>query len=372
MRAGAHRRAGGGRAPLPGLDRDLVPEPRRRRATPTPRSTSRSRRCAATPPRAPARYGLYFETRPGRRRHQRPRQGLRHGDPRVAQVRLRARAEARGGGGAGARRPAGRAVGPPQRRGRLHRPRGVPHPRAAGALLPRGHRDGQAARADHRPRRLLDAPHGGRSRRPRLVPRPHHAGEPRLPDGAADQERPDAQLPHHRVPGPRADPRAVRLQGGRPDVGVLPGAGRDRRRRTADRALRAPDAGSTSSTGGARAMRAPTRRSSPRRSRRWRRVRERGVELAVGHGERALGPRARARSQDPPPLRRLEAVHLGRAARRLRRRAARRGRGAHAVERPHRLHPPPADRREARRARRRRGRDACAIAARGRAGTCSS
>ena len=60
-------------------------------------------------------------------------------------------------------------------------------------VLPRRHRDGQAARADDRPRHLLDAAHGRHARRPRLVHRAGHAGEPRVPDGAADQERSDAR-----------------------------------------------------------------------------------------------------------------------------------------------------------------------------------
>ena len=180
----------------------------------------------------------------------------------------------------------GRAVGPPQRRRRLHRPRGVPQSRAARALLSRGHRDGQAPRSDHRSRRLLDAAHGGRPRRPRLVPRSHHAGEPRLPDGAADQERPHAQLPHHRVPGPRPHPRAVRLQGRRPHVGVLPGAGRDRRARAGRPRTSASRAGSISSTGGAAATRAPDTEILAEAKQAMARVRERGVELAVGHGEK--------------------------------------------------------------------------------------
>ena len=71
--------------------------------------------------------------RPGRRRDQRPRQGLRHGDPRVAQVRLRAGAAGRSRAGARGGRRAGQAVGSPERRRRLHRTRGLPHEDAARA-----------------------------------------------------------------------------------------------------------------------------------------------------------------------------------------------------------------------------------------------
>ena len=58
-----------------------------------------------------------------------------------------------------------------------------------------------------------------------------------------DQERSDAVVPDDRVSGSRPGARAIRLQGRRPDVGVLPEARRHRRRRPADRALRRPALG---------------------------------------------------------------------------------------------------------------------------------
>ena len=100
--------------------------------------------------------------RAGGRLHQRARPWLRHGAARVAQVRLRASPEARGGRSAAARGRETGAVGASQRRRRLHRPGGLPDARATGAVLPGRHRDGQAARAVHRARRLLDAAHGRR------------------------------------------------------------------------------------------------------------------------------------------------------------------------------------------------------------------
>ena len=54
----------------------------------------------------------------------------------------------------------------------------------------------------------------------------------------AHPERSDALVSDDGVPGSRSRARAVRLQGGRPDVGVLPQARRHRRRRPANGALR--------------------------------------------------------------------------------------------------------------------------------------
>ena len=106
LRAGPHRRAGRGRTPLPRL------APRSgSRASPavddanTTFDISVEKMLGA---RRHARRTLrpLLRDRPGRRLHQRPRPGLRHGDARGAQVRLRARAAARGRRGAAARRAA--------------------------------------------------------------------------------------------------------------------------------------------------------------------------------------------------------------------------------------------------------------------------
>ena len=183
-------------------------------------------------------------------------------------------------------------------------------------VLPRGHRDGQAARADHRPRHLLDAAHGRDARRPRLVHRAGDAGQPRLPDGAADQERSDAVVPDDGVSGPRPGARAVRLQGRRSDVGVLPAARRHRRRRQADRALRRSDVG-VPAVPARRARRAAGRRD-PGRGRRdaSRACAAAASSLPSGHG-------AKPSDMDPAldrQVRRLyedaKLVHLRRASRR--------------------------------------------------------
>ena len=179
LRAVPHRRAGRGGAACSPAPPALVPEPRRhrgrqpdlrrhhredagprgRRAPASTASTSRRAR-APTAPTATAMASTWWCTS---RASTASRARSRSAWP---QAQL----------GAGRRR---RPLGAPQRRGRLHRPRGVPHPRAARALLPRGHRHGQAARADHRPGRLLHAAHGRVAGRPGLVPGADHAGQPR-------------------------------------------------------------------------------------------------------------------------------------------------------------------------------------------------
>ncbi len=184
-----------------------------------------------------------LRNRAGRRRDQRPRQRLRHGDPRVAQVRVRPRAQGRGRRRARRRGTRRGALGARERCRRLHRPGGVPHEGTARARLPRRHGDGKAARADHRVGHLFHAAHGRHARRSRLVHRAGDAREPGIPHGAAYPERSDAVVSHHRVPGSRPRARAVRLQGERRDVGVLRAAGRHRRPRPADQPLRGSDVG---------------------------------------------------------------------------------------------------------------------------------
>src|SRR6185295_1351752 len=207
------------------VDRLVVPESRRRRRC---QRRVRHQRREDAPARGEADRALRPVLRdgPGGRWDQRPRQGLRHGDPRVAQVRLCARAASRGRGGALEGRRDREGMGSPERCRRFHRTRGLPHEDAARTRLPRRHRDGQASRPDDRTRHLLHAAHGGDARRPGLVHRPGDAGQSRVPDGAPDQERSDAVVLDDRVSGscPRAG--AIRLQGGRPDVGVLPEARR--------------------------------------------------------------------------------------------------------------------------------------------------
>ena len=102
-------------------------------ATPTRCSTSTSRRCGATRRRAPAAFGLYFETGQGADATNGHGKGFdmvihesrKYGFARALQ------ADGRAGARSGRRgRP---AVGAPQRRRRLHRPGGVPHEGAARA-----------------------------------------------------------------------------------------------------------------------------------------------------------------------------------------------------------------------------------------------
>ncbi len=82
----------------PGTTGALVPEPRRHRGR--QRDVRRHHSQDAGPRGAAHRQVRpLLRDRPGRRRHQRSRRGLRHGDARVAQVRLRARAQAARGRG---------------------------------------------------------------------------------------------------------------------------------------------------------------------------------------------------------------------------------------------------------------------------------
>ena len=190
--------------------------------------------------------------------------------------------------------------------------------RAAGAVLPGGHRHGQAARPAHRPGRLLDAAHEGEPGGSGLVPGADHAGQSGLPDRAADQERSDAGLPHDLVPGPCPAAGEVRLQGRRRDVGVLPAHRRSSTRTTSIPSITATRCGSTISTGWRRATRGPRTRST-RRARR--RCGGRGARRRPRDRSRRadLGSQPAARGQGQRPLRRCEGVALGRADARVRR-----------------------------------------------------
>jgi hypothetical protein len=332
LRARAHRRAGRRRGQAPGSHGAVVPEPRLHRRRERHLRRQRRQDARSTPRRAPA--STACTSRPARAPTPPTATATASTWSSTSRASTGSRARSgRGRQGSGRRRapPVG-AVGARQRRRRLHRPRGVPQPRAAGPLLPRGHGDGQAARPADRARHLLHAAHGGRPRRPRLVHRPDHAGQPRLPDGAADQERPDALVPDHRVPGPRPRARQVRLQGRRRDVGVLPGARGHRRRRPAHRQLRRPAVGVPAVPAGPR--RRPPRRGDPRRGRaKIAECEARGVFIARGHGDQPVGHGPRARRQGPRALRGRQDVDLLRAARGLRRHAAR-GRSPSSRSRP--------------------------------------
>jgi ethanolamine ammonia-lyase large subunit len=169
--------------------RPVVPEPRRQRRRQQTFGISRSNKHARPRGPRPVKWGLYFETGQGADFTNGHGKGVdmvvqesrKYGFARVLTAAVAAAQQA--GGEA-------RAVGPRQRRRRLHRPRGVSLPRPAGPLLPRGHRDGQAARHHDRPRHLQHPAHGGRPRRPRLVHRPDHARQPRLPDGLPTKNDP--------------------------------------------------------------------------------------------------------------------------------------------------------------------------------------
>ena len=151
-----------GRGQVPGVDRACGSRASPASPTPTPCSTSTSRRCAGTRRRAPGASAC--TSRPARAPTRTNGHGKgfdmvihesrKYGFARALQAEV---AEARAKAGA-----TGTAVGSPERRRRLHRTRGLPHARAARARLPRRHRDGQAPRPDDRARHLLDAAHGRR------------------------------------------------------------------------------------------------------------------------------------------------------------------------------------------------------------------
>ena len=96
LRARAYRRAGGSRGAVPRLHGAVVSKPRRRRGRQCRVRHRRRQDDRLRRRRAAGRSGMYFETGQGADCDQRPRQRLRHGDPRVAQVRLRPRAQGRG------------------------------------------------------------------------------------------------------------------------------------------------------------------------------------------------------------------------------------------------------------------------------------
>ncbi len=109
----------------------------------------------------------------------------------------------------------------------FHRPGGLQEPRPIGAVLPGRYRHGQTPWADHRPGYLLHPAHDGQPGGSGLVPGPDHAGQSRLPDRVAHQERSDAGLSDDIIPGSCSVQGKVRLQGQRCDVGFLQ-ANRDR------------------------------------------------------------------------------------------------------------------------------------------------
>ena len=164
-------------------------------------------------------------------------------------------------------------------------PGGLQEPRAIGAVLPGRHRHGQTPWADHRPGYLLHAAHVGQPGGSGLVPGPDHAGQSRLPDCAADQERPDAGLPHDVVPGSRPAEGKIRLQGQRCDVGFLQ-ADRDCRPDTTNTPrTTAIRSGCTTSTAWPRVTQRSKEAVYAEGRQKMKEVEARGVDLATGHGE---------------------------------------------------------------------------------------
>jgi ethanolamine ammonia-lyase large subunit len=206
LRARAHRRAGGARGSGAGQHGDLVPEPRPAATTRTRPSGSRSSRCSRTRRQRAGEYGMYFETGQGSELTNGHGDGVdmvvhearKYGFARLLTAAVAGRSGRRGGGG---------AVGARQRRRRLHRPEvfrsreqlvrcclediamGKLHGLAIGLDI--------CARCTWRSTSTTSTGASTRSCRPT-----------RLPDGAADQERPDARLPDDLVSGPRPRARA--------------------------------------------------------------------------------------------------------------------------------------------------------------------
>ena len=340
VRALPYRRAGRGGRALSGHGRHDVPEPRRHGRLQQDLRRHDCQDPEVRPVEAGRTLRALLRDRPGLGVHQWRRQRRRHDGARVPQVRLQPgrRRRARQG-------PAERRLAPCQRCRRVHRAGGVQGPRAAGAVLPGGHRHGQAARPAHRPGRLLDAAHEREPGGSGLVPGAGHAGQPGLPDRVADQERSDAGLSHDLVPGPCPPAGTVRLQGRRCDVVVLPAA-RDRRSgRQVYRALRRSPLGLLPVPAGQERPRGP-RTPSTRKA----------GEDAGGRGARRrprdrsrradLGPQPAARGQGQRALRRCKDLPLGRAHPRVHRVHPRCPAAAHPVRRPQRLHRPSGHRRD--------------------------
>ena len=222
VRAFPHRRPGGGGRELSGNGRHDVPEPRRNRRL------QQDVRCHGREDpevrkiKAGRTIRALLRDRPGFRVHQWRGERRGHDGARVPEVRFQP------GRRSGAREGATRGrLAPCQRCGRIHRPGGLQEPRPAGAVLPGRYRHGQTPWADHRPGYLLHPAHDGQPGGSGLVPGPDHAGQSRLPDRVAHQERSDAGLSDDIIPGSRPAEGKVRLQGQRCDVGFLQ-ADRDR------------------------------------------------------------------------------------------------------------------------------------------------
>ncbi len=149
-------------------------------------------------------------------------------------------------------------------------------------------------------------------------------------------------------------------------------AGRDRRRRQADRALRRSHAGSTCNTGAPGATRGRTPRSSPRPTRRSRACAAAASFSPTGHGAKpsdldpALDRQVRRLYEDAKLC-----IHADAARRHSRSSLARRGAGRNPQPRSRRLHPAPAHRRGAGRGVARRASAHCATRSAARS-TCRS
>ena len=347
VRAVAHRRPGRGRAPLPGIDRDLVPEPRRRRRR-QHHVRHLGRQDEGHAATRGGRYGLYFETGQGADGTNGHGKGF---DMVIHEARKYGFARALRREVAAAQQRAGRPaapwvhlndvagfIGPEVFRSREQLVRCCLEDTVMGKLhgLTIGldvcstlHMEVDLDDLDWCLDRIMPA-------NPAYLMALPTKNDPML------SYLTTAFQDHVRIRerfGYRVDDRMWAFF---QELGVIDADGRPtehfgqpswvylqyRRRRRDTR----PDAEILAEARRAIAARARARRRPRRRSRRA-----------------ALGPRARARPPHPRPLRRLQAVHLGRAAGCVRRRAAGRGDGAHAVERPRRLHPPSSDRRAARR-----------------------